>query len=487
MKYFVMFFVLVGVASIPSLISDVFSMCVYNEDWPDAPCYDQGTPTKDELKVAWAPYYDYKGTEWMEKKKTELVRAILADDLEEWSRGTGGGDLVNWNIYKYYSVFDNLENFQRPLHQIKHVDMSDVRCFDDLVLIQKYDGTPACVKFETVSKLVTREWGTSDNWIKLSNAYESIHYELDGGKFISADIFSEHTNPSLPEENKQTWLQIKLESIQDGSLQVTLPRNLIDSKINDVDDDFFVLLDGAETEYLETKTESDRILTFSIPAKTDVVEILGYGHYNPEFKSIPEPEPIINEDGTISENTKPYTWYDVSGIKQIYEVGEPITFTETVQGYDNPCVFPHYEILDGNTLEPVWEYKTVFPCPFIKDPQYFKQINTIPNENIPSLILNQTGPYILRSYHSYSDGYSVVTFSVVDDSFVRDTIDPCNVVYDLDANDLRKRTAPPTPIREYGRDATLMEPFVFDTSVGELSIPSYMPSCYELKSDKIKK
>ena len=200
---------------------------------------------------------------------------------------------------------------------------------------------------------------------------------------------------------------------------------------------------------------------------------------------IPKPEPVVNEDGTISENTSPYTWHDIAGLKQIYHLGEPISFTETVQGYDNPCVRQHYEILDSNTLEPVWKYKgMVYPCPFIKNPEYFKITRTIPDENTP--LLNQTGPYIFRSYHTYSDGYTVKTFSVVDDSFVTNTVDPCNVSYDLDANDLRKRTAPPISIGEYGRDATLMEPFVFNTSIGKLSIPSYMPSCYELKSDKIK-
>lgn len=79
-----------------------------------------------------------------------------------------------------------------------------------------------------------------------------------------------------------------------------------------------------------------------------------------------------------------------------------------------------------------------------------------------------------------------MTFSVVGDSFVQNTIDPCDVYYDLDANDLLKRTAPPISVGEHGRDVTLMEPFVFDTSIGKLSAPSYMPSCYELKSDKIK-
>ena len=137
-----------------------------------------------------------------------------------------------------------------------------------------------------------------------------------------------------------------------------------------------------------------------------------------QFDPLPEPdlESDIIEGDTVSENKKPYTLYDISGIKQIYKVGEPISFTETVQGYANPCIHPHYKILDGNTLETVWQYKIVYPCPFIKDPQQFKKINTIPNDSTPSPILNQTGTYILRSYYSYSDGYKEVTFSVVDES-----------------------------------------------------------------------
>jgi len=135
---------------------------------------------------------------------------------------------------------------------------------------------------------------------------------------------------------------------------------------------------------------------------------------NPEPRTEPDQEPIIIEDGTDLENTTPYTSYEVSGFKQTYMVGEPISFIETIQGFDNPCVYPHFEILDGNTLESVWEYKMVFPCPFTKEPQQFKKIDTIPNEKIPSPMMNQTGQYIFRSYHSYSDDYTEVKFSVVD-------------------------------------------------------------------------
>lgn len=166
------------------------------------------------------------------------------------------------------------------------IKFENLKCNTGHVLLQKYDGSPACVKYETVPKLVTREWGTSDNWIKISNTNSAIHYEIEGAKITSIQVFSEYKNPSLPGETKQTWLKINLESKQNGVLQITLPRNLIDSKIGNTDDGFFVLLDGTETEYNEAKTESERILNILFPANTDILEIIGYGYYNSDLEQL---------------------------------------------------------------------------------------------------------------------------------------------------------------------------------------------------------
>ena len=128
---------------------------------------------------------------------------------------------------------------------------------------------------------------------------------------------------------------------------------------------------GTTAEYYEEKLED------WIPFETRIL-----------VASIGQPELIHNEDGTTSNNTNPYTLYDFSGFKRLYKVGEPISFTETVYGFGNPCVFPRYEILDGNTLEPVWEYKIVYPCPFIKDPKQFKITNIVPNDKVESPVFN---------------------------------------------------------------------------------------------------
>ena len=51
-----------------------------------------------------------------------------------------------------------------PLKQVQSgVPVGDIQCNDDLILIQKYNGSPACVALETVEKLIQRNWAISNN------------------------------------------------------------------------------------------------------------------------------------------------------------------------------------------------------------------------------------------------------------------------------------------------------------------------------------
>ncbi|MGY5146589.1 MAG: hypothetical protein ACW9W4_01110 [Candidatus Nitrosopumilus sp. bin_7KS] len=55
--------------------------------------------------------------------------------------------------------FRGIHNGISPLKQIKHgIPNEIVRCYNGLILVQKYDGSPACVKSETKIKLMEREW-----------------------------------------------------------------------------------------------------------------------------------------------------------------------------------------------------------------------------------------------------------------------------------------------------------------------------------------
>jgi len=75
-----------------------FASCAVNEDWSDAPCFDVLPVNREEYRAAWAPYYDYKGSDWMEQKKAEMFDAKDEGMLAEWMDGSS----QNHNVFSYY-------------------------------------------------------------------------------------------------------------------------------------------------------------------------------------------------------------------------------------------------------------------------------------------------------------------------------------------------------------------------------------------------
>ena len=60
-----------------------------------------------------------------------------------------------------------------------------------------------------------------------------------------------------------------------GDVSITFERDFFDAKIGYSDDDFFVLSDADEIKFEETKNDESRILSFSISAGTEEIEIIG--------------------------------------------------------------------------------------------------------------------------------------------------------------------------------------------------------------------
>ena len=61
----------------------------------------------------------------------------------------------------------------------------------------------------------------------------------------------------------------------EGDVSITLQRDFFDAKIGYSDDDFFILSDGDEIEFEETKDDTSRTLSFSLSAGTEEIEIIG--------------------------------------------------------------------------------------------------------------------------------------------------------------------------------------------------------------------
>ena len=104
-----------------------------------------------------------------------------------------------------------------------------------------------------------------------------ISYSITGGRVlgITADV-----------EAKS--LLVSIDTSSDGALTITLPRGLIDAKINGNqgdDEQFFVLIDGEEVEFEEDKTSEDRTLTIQFQDGAEEIEIIGTWII-PEFGAI---------------------------------------------------------------------------------------------------------------------------------------------------------------------------------------------------------
>jgi predicted secreted protein with PEFG-CTERM motif len=82
----------------------------------------------------------------------------------------------------------------------------------------------------------------------------------------------------------QTSLIVSLQTTNDGNLTITLPRKLVDAKNGTNDDQFFVLVDGADTGFQESKTSTDRTLSIPFSVGTEKIEIIGT--QVPEFGSL---------------------------------------------------------------------------------------------------------------------------------------------------------------------------------------------------------
>ncbi len=92
-----------------------------------------------------------------------------------------------------------------------------------------------------------------------------VSYDIDGGTVIKIFL-----DPDFVD------LMVFSDTISDGTLEITIPRQLLDAQFDGTDDIFFVLIDGFETGYLELESTGDsRTLIIPFFAGDTIFEILG--------------------------------------------------------------------------------------------------------------------------------------------------------------------------------------------------------------------
>jgi hypothetical protein len=167
-----------------------------------------------------------------------------------------------------------------PLKQFKSgIAANDVTCRYGLQLIFKFeDSSPVCVTKQTAQTLVERWWGIYvpavteqnipilSNSIKVQNTDFIINYNISGSnKLVDANMDSQSKS-----------LILSLNTINNGTLVVSIPRALLDIKKNDRGmGEFHMLADGQETTFKEIHTTlTDRIFSIPFQNGTKNIEII---------------------------------------------------------------------------------------------------------------------------------------------------------------------------------------------------------------------
>jgi len=117
--------------------------------------------------------------------------------------------------------------------------------------------------------------GSSGPTIGVDRTSFVLSYTITGGSVLS-----------VTPDDEANSLIIGISTTSDGELTITLPRELIDAIGPDGEEDtFFVLIDGEEVDFDETKTSDDRTLTIAFPDGAEEIEIIG-SFVVPEFGTI---------------------------------------------------------------------------------------------------------------------------------------------------------------------------------------------------------
>ena len=110
--------------------------------------------------------------------------------------------------------------------------------------------------------------------VTVQNSNDLITYEITNAKLLNV----------VPDLDAVSLL-ISIETTDEGSITLTIPRSVLDASINDDDDEFFVLVDGEEVDFEEITTSVNRTLTIEFLAGTEQIEIIGT-FVIPEFGTI---------------------------------------------------------------------------------------------------------------------------------------------------------------------------------------------------------
>ena len=120
------------------------------------------------------------------------------------------------------------------------------------------------MQFSVTSSMAVLYNDTVPTSVPVANTNFTINYNVAGnGKILDA---------KMDAQSKSLILSLKTTS--NGTLTVSVPRALLDSKENNQDTQFIVLVDGQEVKYAETTSLTARTLTIPFESGAEKIKII---------------------------------------------------------------------------------------------------------------------------------------------------------------------------------------------------------------------
>ena len=130
------------------------------------------------------------------------------------------------------------------------------------------------IEDSTIEDSVIPDSVITETTISVHDSTDLIFYEITNGKL-------KNVVPDMDDIS----LHVYIEATDNGSIELTIPRSVLDATTNGSDVEFFVLIDGEEVDFEEIKTSSDRKLTIDFYPGSEQIEIIGT-FVIPEFGTI---------------------------------------------------------------------------------------------------------------------------------------------------------------------------------------------------------
>ena len=338
------------------------ALCMYDSDWPDAPCYGCPAcyPGIEQEKKDWEGYYLHKGAQWMEEQKKSMMNLVDQGKLRLWldpkSEFFTDSNQNVWNYYYLQGIVPRengkyLGEFDPPIYQYsKKYPQSyvGVLCNEGLELIVKKNLEPACVYPSSVKVLIERNWANPIKTKIIENTEYEIVYDIQGATLSKINL------QKIPTEikNQETLaLELHIVAEKNGTIAIKIPHDVMNTD-PDVWNNFLVLVDGIEKEdtqlknlrgvyqmYLVPFESGNKKITISLPQKPLWITIKNVEYDAQMNGSIIE----ISEDDLFEFQSLYYKMRDVNevgkilytstSIKEAQNLSRWLEFSDSKQAY----------------------------------------------------------------------------------------------------------------------------------------------------------